>query len=46
YGVLGDDWAWVAPRPKRQPDAAAGTPEAATDALAVDEGAQADPASM
>ncbi|GJX42106.1 hypothetical protein Tco_0257096 [Tanacetum coccineum] len=41
---IGDVWAWVAPRPKRQQVAAAGAPEAAQDAPAVDEGAQADPA--
>ncbi|GKG13490.1 hypothetical protein Tco_0350450, partial [Tanacetum coccineum] len=40
---LRDTWAWVAPGPERQPDAAAGAPRAAEDALAVDEGAQADP---
>ncbi|GJV90020.1 hypothetical protein Tco_1533958 [Tanacetum coccineum] len=36
---IGDDWAWVAPGPKRQQVGAAGAPE---DAPAVDEGAQAD----
>ncbi|GKA18475.1 hypothetical protein Tco_0698390 [Tanacetum coccineum] len=41
---IGDDWAWVAPGPERQQVAAAGAPEAAKDALVVDEGAQADPA--
>ncbi|GKD50781.1 hypothetical protein Tco_1279757 [Tanacetum coccineum] len=34
-----NDWAWVAPGPERQQVAAAGTPEAAEDALVVDEGA-------
>ncbi|GJW44428.1 hypothetical protein Tco_0073227 [Tanacetum coccineum] len=34
-----DTWAWVAPRPDRQSDAAAGTFGAAEDAPAVDEGA-------
>ncbi|GKC86517.1 hypothetical protein Tco_1147166 [Tanacetum coccineum] len=41
---IGDDWAWVAPRLERQPDAAAGAPGAAKDAPAVNEDAQADPA--
>ncbi|GJZ18845.1 putative reverse transcriptase domain-containing protein [Tanacetum coccineum] len=41
---IGDDWAWVAPGPKRQQVAVAGDPEAAKDAPAVDEGAQANPA--
>ncbi|GJZ31597.1 hypothetical protein Tco_0576644 [Tanacetum coccineum] len=41
---VGDTWAWVAPRLKRQPDATTGAPRAAEDAPAVDEGAQADPA--
>ncbi|GJZ04206.1 hypothetical protein Tco_0537481 [Tanacetum coccineum] len=36
---IGDDWAWVAPRVERQPDA----PRTAEDAPTVDEGAQADP---
>ncbi|GJR72264.1 hypothetical protein Tco_0084629 [Tanacetum coccineum] len=36
---VGDTWAWVAPRPKRQPDAAAGALRAAEDAPAADEGA-------
>ncbi|GKD30892.1 hypothetical protein Tco_1241670 [Tanacetum coccineum] len=40
---IGDDWAWVAPRPEMQHVAAAGTPEAAEDAHAIDEGAQAVP---
>ncbi|GJY33660.1 retrotransposon protein, putative, ty1-copia subclass [Tanacetum coccineum] len=43
---IGDDWAWVAPGPERQPDEAAGALRAAKDAPAVDEGAQADPAPM
>ncbi|GJR55285.1 hypothetical protein Tco_1405806 [Tanacetum coccineum] len=43
---IGDDWAWVALGPKRQPDAAANAPRAAEDAHAVDEGAQADPAPL
>ncbi|GJR31470.1 hypothetical protein Tco_1107702 [Tanacetum coccineum] len=41
---LVDTWAWVAPRPERQPDAAAGAPEVAEGAPDVDEGAQAVPA--
>ncbi|GJZ56846.1 hypothetical protein Tco_0612340, partial [Tanacetum coccineum] len=41
---IGDDWAWVASRPDRQPDVAAGTLGAVEDAPAVDEGAQVDPA--
>ncbi|GJV80055.1 hypothetical protein Tco_1515925 [Tanacetum coccineum] len=41
---IGDDWAWVAPGPERQPDAMVGALGAAEDASAVDEGAQADPA--
>ncbi|GKE99498.1 hypothetical protein Tco_0022849 [Tanacetum coccineum] len=36
---IGDEWAWVAPGPKRQPNAAAGAPRADEDATAVDEGA-------
>nr|GEV95023.1 reverse transcriptase domain-containing protein [Tanacetum cinerariifolium] len=36
--------AWVAPRPERQSNAAAGVPGAAEDASIVNEGAQADPA--
>ncbi|GKB23264.1 hypothetical protein Tco_0862665 [Tanacetum coccineum] len=36
---IGDDWAWVAPGPERQQDAAAGAPEATEDAPAIDEGA-------
>nr|GEY96847.1 hypothetical protein [Tanacetum cinerariifolium] len=42
YERIGDTWAWVASRPERQPDAAAGAPGAAEDAPAVDKGAQAD----
>ncbi|GJW61424.1 hypothetical protein Tco_0110759 [Tanacetum coccineum] len=38
--------AWVALRPERQPDAAAGAPKADEDAPAVDEGAPANPARM
>ncbi|GJZ84104.1 hypothetical protein Tco_0649443 [Tanacetum coccineum] len=41
---IGDDWAWVASRPDRQPDVAAGALGATKDAPAVDEGAQVDPA--
>ncbi|GJS68941.1 hypothetical protein Tco_0683506 [Tanacetum coccineum] len=44
YERIGDTWAWIAPRPERQPNAAAGAPKGAEDAPAVDEGAQADPA--
>ncbi|GJS52978.1 hypothetical protein Tco_0626340 [Tanacetum coccineum] len=33
---IDDTWAWVAPRPERQLDAAAGAPGAAEDAFAVD----------
>ncbi|GJZ20524.1 hypothetical protein Tco_0557114 [Tanacetum coccineum] len=53
FGLLGrlniclridDTWAWVAPRPKRQPDVTAGAPRAAEDAPADDEGAQVNPA--
>ncbi|GKA36654.1 hypothetical protein Tco_0723219 [Tanacetum coccineum] len=44
YVRVGDTRAWVAPGPERQPDAAAGAPGAAEDAIAVDKGAQADPA--
>ncbi|GJS30658.1 hypothetical protein Tco_0491278 [Tanacetum coccineum] len=36
-----DTWAWVAMRPERQPDAAAGAPADAEDAPIVDEGDQA-----
>ncbi|GJY85416.1 reverse transcriptase domain-containing protein [Tanacetum coccineum] len=42
YEEIDDTWAWVAPGPERQPDAAAGANEAAKDAPAIDEGAQAD----
>ncbi|GKE70750.1 hypothetical protein Tco_1528822, partial [Tanacetum coccineum] len=44
YEEIEDTWAWVAPGPERQPDATAGAPGAIEDTLAVDEGAQADPA--
>ncbi|GKF05443.1 hypothetical protein Tco_0036111, partial [Tanacetum coccineum] len=40
---LDDTWAWVASRLERQPDAMAGTPMIAEDALYVDEGGQAVP---
>ncbi|GJX06577.1 hypothetical protein Tco_0194509 [Tanacetum coccineum] len=43
---LDDTWAWVASRPKRQPNATAGAPKATRDAPAVDEGALAVPAPM
>ncbi|GJX39019.1 hypothetical protein Tco_0252322 [Tanacetum coccineum] len=43
---LGDNWAWVAPGPKRQQDAAVGALKAAEDAPAINEGAQAVPAPM
>ncbi|GKC03786.1 hypothetical protein Tco_0995396, partial [Tanacetum coccineum] len=43
---LDDTWAWVAMGPERQPDAAAGAPAIAKDALAVDEGDQAISAPM
>nr|GEX92021.1 hypothetical protein [Tanacetum cinerariifolium] len=43
---VGDTWARVAPRPKRQLYAAAGAAGTVEDAPAVDEGAQADPASV
>ncbi|GJV41073.1 hypothetical protein Tco_1419513, partial [Tanacetum coccineum] len=42
YMEIGDDWAWVAPGPERQPDVMAGPPRADEDAPAVYEGAQAD----
>ncbi|GJX45008.1 hypothetical protein Tco_0261684 [Tanacetum coccineum] len=45
FGLVSDD-GLRATRPERQPDAMAGAPEAARDALAVDEGAPADPAPM
>ncbi|GKB26220.1 hypothetical protein Tco_0865621 [Tanacetum coccineum] len=41
YVQLDDTWAWVAMRPDRQPDTAAGALAVAEDALAVDEGDQA-----
>nr|GEV99092.1 hypothetical protein [Tanacetum cinerariifolium] len=37
-----DTWAWVAPGPRRHPDAASGTLRAIEDAPVVNEGAQAD----
>ncbi|GJU88080.1 hypothetical protein Tco_1300503 [Tanacetum coccineum] len=43
YEHIDDTWAWVALGPERQPDAAVGTPRVAQDALAADEGVQADP---
>ncbi|GJS88900.1 hypothetical protein Tco_0771536, partial [Tanacetum coccineum] len=46
FSLLGDNWAWVAPGPKRQQDAAVSALEAAEDAPAIDEGAQAVPAPM
>nr|GEW88728.1 hypothetical protein [Tanacetum cinerariifolium] len=42
YKRISDTWDWVAARLERQSDAAADAPRAAEDALAVDEGAQAD----
>ncbi|GJY85351.1 retrovirus-related pol polyprotein from transposon TNT 1-94 [Tanacetum coccineum] len=42
--ISDDTWAWVAMRPERQPDAAAGAPRMAQDAPVIDEGGQADPA--
>ncbi|GJS60593.1 hypothetical protein Tco_0655377 [Tanacetum coccineum] len=39
-----DTWAWVAMGPERQPVATAGAPAVAEDALIIDEGGQADPA--
>ncbi|GJW29517.1 hypothetical protein Tco_0046392 [Tanacetum coccineum] len=41
--TIDETWAWVALGPESQPDAAAGAPEATEDALADDEGGQADP---
>ncbi|GJZ67977.1 hypothetical protein Tco_0631217 [Tanacetum coccineum] len=41
YMEIDDTWAWVALRPERQPDAAAGAPKAVEDAPVVDEGGQA-----
>ncbi|GJZ58727.1 hypothetical protein Tco_0614543 [Tanacetum coccineum] len=41
---LDDTWAWVAMGPERQPDAAAGAPADAEDALIVNEGGQANQA--
>ncbi|GJV20968.1 hypothetical protein Tco_1369988 [Tanacetum coccineum] len=40
---LDDTWAWVAPRPERQPDAATGALEVAEGAPDIDEGAQVVP---
>ncbi|GKC06968.1 hypothetical protein Tco_0998578 [Tanacetum coccineum] len=40
---IDDTWAWVAMRPKRQLDAAAGSPRVTQDAPVVDEGDQAIP---
>ncbi|GKG43780.1 hypothetical protein Tco_0482873, partial [Tanacetum coccineum] len=37
-----DTWAWVAIRPERQPDDAAGAPNNVEDAPIIDEGGQAD----
>ncbi|GKC44470.1 hypothetical protein Tco_1062192 [Tanacetum coccineum] len=44
FGLIGDDWAWVAPGLERQQVAVAGAPGAVEDSPAVDEGVQADPA--
>ncbi|GJT02054.1 hypothetical protein Tco_0823223 [Tanacetum coccineum] len=44
YERIGYTWAWIAPGPERQPDAAVGAPGATEDAPVVDGGAQADPA--
>ncbi|GJS62495.1 hypothetical protein Tco_0657279 [Tanacetum coccineum] len=41
---IDDTWAWVAMRPERQPDVAAGAPKAAEDALVDDDDGQAIPA--
>ncbi|GKF79555.1 hypothetical protein Tco_0235123 [Tanacetum coccineum] len=41
---LDDTWAWVAPGPERQPDAAVGASEVTENAPVVDEGALAVPA--
>ncbi|GJU55996.1 hypothetical protein Tco_1229710 [Tanacetum coccineum] len=46
YAQFDDTWAWVAMGPERQPDAAAGAPDDAEDAPIIDEGGQADPASV
>ncbi|GJS74859.1 hypothetical protein Tco_0707700 [Tanacetum coccineum] len=43
---IGDDWAWVAPRPERQQVAVTSAPRAAEDAPIVDEDVQDDPAPM
>ncbi|GKE52033.1 hypothetical protein Tco_1487189 [Tanacetum coccineum] len=44
YREIGDDWAWVAPRPERKPDVAAGALKAAEDAPIADEDTLAVPA--
>nr|GEU36936.1 hypothetical protein [Tanacetum cinerariifolium] len=41
---LDDNWAWIAPRPERQPDATAGTLEVIKEAPVADEGTLAVPA--
>ncbi|GJT81729.1 hypothetical protein Tco_1056071 [Tanacetum coccineum] len=46
YMEIDDTWEWVALGPERQPDAAAGAPEAAEDAPIADEGDQAVPATV
>ncbi|GKE33763.1 hypothetical protein Tco_1453085 [Tanacetum coccineum] len=46
YKRLSNTWAWVAPGLERQLDAATSARKATRDALAVDEGAPADPAPM
>nr|GEW81417.1 hypothetical protein [Tanacetum cinerariifolium] len=46
YIEIGVDWAWVASRPERQPDATVGALRAVKDAPTVDEDAQADPAPL
>ncbi|GJU74886.1 hypothetical protein Tco_1266291 [Tanacetum coccineum] len=44
YVEIDGTWAWVASRPERQPDAAAGAPAEVDDVPVVNEGGQADPA--
>ncbi|GKD79610.1 hypothetical protein Tco_1342231, partial [Tanacetum coccineum] len=44
FGLVGDDWAWVAQGAERQPVAAVTTPRGVEDALDIDEGTQAVPA--
>nr|GEX09804.1 hypothetical protein [Tanacetum cinerariifolium] len=44
FEELDDTWAWVAPRPERQPDAAVGALEVTESALDIAVGAQAVPA--